>query len=319
MNFKKLLSMVVVAGMMLTGCQSSSNEVEQTQGSVAEEISTATMTNEEKEQVEVEEKVTEEVKVVAATVSATQVLAELNAEVLGVPVTSQTLPEVYADLPTVGQAMNPDLEVVASLEPDLLIMDANFKASVEDSLDSYGINAFFFETGSYEAFTNSIEELGKAINREEEAASLVSEIKEAEKVVALNRTETSPTVAVIFGAGDNFMLATESSYLGDLVKTVGATNITSTLEGDMSSAYVQFSLEQILAANPDYVLRFAHGNIEETSKMFNEAFDKNEAYQELDAVKNGKVYDLDSSIFNVSANLEIKTAITTLGDIFYGN
>lgn len=319
MNFKKLLSMVVVAGMMLTGCQSSSNEVEQTQGSVAEEISTATMTNEEKEQVEVEEKVTEEVKVVAATVSATQVLAELNAEVLGVPVTSQTLPEVYADLPTVGQAMNPDLEVVASLEPDLLIMDANFKASVEDSLDSYGINAFFFETGSYEAFTNSIEELGKAINREEEAASLVSEIKEAEKVVALNRTETSPTVAVIFGAGDNFMLATESSYLGDLVKTVGATNIPSTLEGDMSSAYVQFSLEQILAANPDYVLRFAHGNIEETSKMFNEAFDKNEAYQELDAVKNGKVYDLDSSIFNVSANLEIKTAITTLGDIFYGN
>ena len=87
MNFKKLLSMVVIAGMMLTGCQSSSNEVEQTQGSVAEEISTATMTNEEKEQVEVEEKVTEEVKVVAATVSATQVLAELNAEVLGVPVT----------------------------------------------------------------------------------------------------------------------------------------------------------------------------------------------------------------------------------------
>lgn len=316
MNFKKLLSMLVV-GMMLTGCQSSSNEMEQSQESVADAISIATNTSEEGEQAE--EDVTEEVKVVAATVSATQVLAELKAEVLGVPVTSQTLPEQYVDLPTVGQAMNPDLEVVASLEPDLLVMDANFKASVEDSLATYGLNTFFFETGSYEAFIKSIEALGKAINREEEATSLVNEIREAEKVVALNRTETSPTVAIIFGAGDNFMLATESSYLGDLVKTVGATNITSTLEGDMSSAYVQFSLEQILKSNPDYVLRFAHGNIEETSKMFNEAFDKNEAYQELDAVKSGKVYDLDSSIFNVSANLEIKTAITTLGNIFYGN
>ena len=67
------------------------------------------------------------------------------------------------------------------------------------------------------------------------------------------------------------------------------------------------------------VLRFAHGNIEETAKMFDAAFDSNEAYQQLDAVKSGKVYDLDPTIFNVSANLEITTAIETLGEIFYGN
>ena len=126
-------------------------------------------------------------------------------------------------------------------------------------------------------------------------------------------------MAVIFGAGENFMLATDTSYLGDLVKTLGATNITSKLDGDMSSGYVQFSLEQILAQNPDYVLRFAHGNIEQTKKMFDEAFDAKDAYQELDAVKSGKVYDLDPTIFNVSANLEITTAIETLGEIFYGN
>ena len=53
--------------------------------------------------------------------------------------------------------------------------------------------------------------------------------------------------------------------------------------------------------------------------MFDEAFDTNDAYQELDAVKSGKVYDLDPTIFNVSANLEITTAIETLGEIFYGN
>ena len=39
--------------------------------------------------------------------------------------------------------------------------------------------------------------------------------------------------------------------------------------------------------------------------MFDAAFDSNEAYQQLDAVKSGKVYDLDPTIFNVSANLEI--------------
>ena len=306
MKFKSLLSMVLVAGMVLVGCQ---NETSESNSSASQKT----------EQTVQEEAVVEEVKVVAATVAATNVLAELDAEVIGVPATSQTLPEQYADLPQVGQAMSPDLEIVASLEPDLFVMDSSFKSSVEESLSQYGLNTFFFETGSYSAFVNSIKELGTEINREEEANELAGEIESAVAKGLEKKGDESPTVAVIFGAGDNFMLATDTSYLGDLVSTLGATNITSKLEGDMSSAYVQFSLEQILAENPDYVLRFAHGNVEETAKMFDQTFDSNEAYQALDAVKEGRVYDLDSTVFNVSANLQIKTAIETLADILYGN
>ena len=307
MKVKNLLSMILVAGMMLVGCQNDGQDVDQS------------TENPQPDQAVQEETLVEEVKVVSATVSATNVLAELDAEVVGVPTTSQPLPAQYADLPEVGQAMSPDLEIVASLEPDLFVMDSNFQASVEESLSQYGLNTFFFETGSYSDFVNSIKQLGVEINREDEAKKLVNEIEASVTKALEKKGDNSPTVAVIFGAGENFMLATDTSYLGDLVKTLGATNITSKLEGDMSSAYVQFSLEQILAENPDYVLRFAHGNIEETAKMFDAAFDSNEAYQQLDAVKSGKVYDLDPTIFNVSANLEITTAIETLGEIFYGN
>ena len=307
MKVKNLLSMILVAGMMLVGCQNDGQDVDQS------------TENPQPDQAVQEETLVEEVKVVSATVSATNVLAKLDAEVVGVPTTTQTLPAQYADLPEVGQAMSPDLEIVASLEPDLFIMDSNFQAIVEESLSQYGLNTFFFETGSYSDFVNSIKQLGVEINREDEAKKLVNEIEASVTKALEKKGDQSPTVAVIFGAGENFMLATDTSYLGDLVKTLGATNITSKLDGDMSSAYVQFSLEQILAENPDYVLRFAHGNIEETAKMFDAAFDSNEAYQQLDAVKSGKVYDLDPTIFNVSANLEITTAIETLGEIFYGN
>ena len=307
MKVKNLLSMILVAGMMLVGCQNDGQDVDQS------------TENPQPDQAVQEETLVEAIKVVSATVSATNVLAELDAEVVGVPTTTQTLPAQYADLPEVGQAMSPDLEIVASLEPDLFIMDSNFQASVEESLSQYGLNTFFFETGSYSDFVNSIKQLGVEINREDEAKKLVNEIEASVTKALEKKGDQSPTVAVIFGAGENFMLATDTSYLGDLVKTLGATNITSKLDGDMSSGYVQFSLEQILAQNPDYVLRFAHGNIEQTKKMFDEAFDANDAYQELDAVKSGKVYDLDPTIFNVSANLEITTAIETLGEIFYGN
>ncbi|MTH06375.1 ABC transporter substrate-binding protein [Turicibacter sanguinis] len=316
MKFKHLLSMILVSTTLLVGCQSSKGTEVEEQIPVVDETSSSTKQEEETTDVEKE---VEEIKVVAATVSATQVLAELNAEVLGVPATSQTLPDGYQDLPQVGQAMNPDLETVASLNPDLFIMDASFKSSVEESLTEYGLNTFFFETGTYTAFLNSINELGNAINRQDEATTLLNQLKQAEEAALANKTEQAPTVAIIFGAGDNFMLATESSYLGDLAKTLGAINIASEIDTNIESAYIQFSLEQILAQNPDYVLRFAHGNIEETSKMFDEAFDKNEAYQQLDAVADGKVYDLDSTIFNVSANLKVTEAITKLGEILYGN
>ncbi|EGC91599.1 MAG: helical backbone metal receptor [Turicibacter sanguinis] len=316
MKFKHLLSMILVSTTLLVGCQSSKGTEVEEQIPVVDETSSSTKQEEETTDVEKE---VEEIKVVAATVSATQVLAELNAEVLGVPATSQTLPDGYQDLPQVGQAMNPDLEIVASLNPDLFIMDASFKSSVEERLTEYGLNTFFFETGTYTAFLNSINELGNAINRQDEATTLLNQLKQAEEAALANKTEQAPTVAIIFGAGDNFMLATESSYLGDLAKTLGAINIASEIDTNIESAYIQFSLEQILAQNPDYVLRFAHGNIEETSKMFDEAFDKNEAYQQLDAVADGKVYDLDSTIFNVSANLKVTEAITKLGEILYGN
>ena len=295
MKFRKLASVFMVSALFLTGCQASS-------------------TGQDKES----SKDNKKVSVVSATVSATQVLDRLDADVLGVPTTKMDLPEKYKDLPKVGQAMSPDLEIVASLEPDVFVMDNMFKEKVEESMKKYDLNTFFFDTSTYTNFVNSIKKLGTEINQTEEATKLINELKDVEKEAVKNKKGEAPTVAIIFGGGENFMLATETSYLGDLAKTVGAKNITSNLDTNVKSPYIQFSLEQILEQNPDYILRFAHGEIEQTKKAFDSAFDKNPAYKELDAVKNNKVIDLDPSIFNVSANLQVKEAIKTLGETFYG-
>ncbi|SCI67948.1 Staphylococcal iron-regulated protein F [uncultured Clostridium sp.] len=294
MKFRKLASVFMVSALFLTGCQATSGKSAK------------------------EESKDKKPSVVAATVSATQVLDKLDANVLGVPTTKMDLPEKYKDLPKVGQAMSPDLEIVASLEPDVFVMDNMFKEKVEESMKKYDLNTFFFDTSTYTNFVNSIKKLGAEINQTEEATKLVNELKEVEKEAVKNKKGEAPTVAIIFGGGENFMLATETSYLGDLAKTVGAKNITSNLDTNVKSPYIQFSLEQILEQNPDYILRFAHGEIEQTKKAFDTAFDKNPAYKELDAVKNNKVIDLDPSIFNVSANLQVKEAIKTLGETFYG-
>ena len=277
MKLRKLASIFVLGALLMTGCQAG--------GTTGKS-----------------EDVAKEKTVVAATVSGSQVLDKLDANVVGIPTTQLEMPEKFKGLPEVGQSMNPDLEVVASLNPDVFVMDNAFKDSVEKSLKEYDFNTFFLKTNTYTDYIKSIEELGKNI----------------EKEVKSKKGDKAPTVAIIFGSGENFMLATETSYLGDLVKTVGGKNIASKLDKNVENGYVQLSLEYILEQNPDYILRFAHGNLEETKKSFDKAFDKNPAYQELNAVKNNKVVDLDSNVFNVSANLKVKEAIQTLGDILYG-
>lgn len=294
MKFRKLASVFMVSALFLTGCQSTSGKSQK------------------------EETTEKKPSVVAATVSGAQVLDKLDANVVGVPTTKMTLPEKLKGLPEVGQAMSPDLEIVASLEPDVFVMDNVFKEKVEESMKKYDLDTFYFDTSTYTNFLTSIEKLGAKIGQEKEATKVINELKDVEKEAAKNKKGEAPKVAIIFGGGENFMLATESSYLGDLVKTVGAKNITNNLDTSVKSPYIQFSLEQILEQNPDYILRFAHGEIEQTKKAFDSAFDKNPAYKELDAVKNNKVIDLDPSIFNVSANLQVKEAIKTLGETLYG-
>lgn len=314
MKLRYIAATLCISAVAFTGC-STSNEV---QPEIKQEVAKQEVAKQEEtkqEETKQDEAVTD-MNIVSATVAATQVLDKLETDLVGVPNTKYTLPTRYDGVTQIGQAMSPDFEIIASLDPDLVVIDSMFKENVEKSMNEFGMEAFYFNTSTYTNFLGSIEELGQVIGKEEEAKALISELEGVEEVVKSKIKGEAPTVAVLFGGGENFMLATDNSYLGDLVDTAGANNITDDL--NVESDYIPFSMEQIVASNPDYILRFAHGNLEETKKSFDQAFDKNPAFATLDAVKEGKVIDLDPTIFGVSANIHVVDAIEVLGDILYG-
>lgn len=314
LKLRQLLALSAVGAMTFTGCGS-----EKTESTSTEVVESVEATDEVKEETKEEAEVEEEMRIVSATVAATQLLDKLDAELVGVPKTSNTLPERYQGLEEVGMAMDPDLEKIVSLDPDVVIIDINFKEKVDTAATELGLDVFYFDSTSYDNFLGTVESLGETIGKTEQAEAFVNSVKGAEDSVKVKAEGTeAPTVAVLFGSSSSFMLATDLSYIGDLVDKVGATNITDILEAEPTSGYIQFSLEQIVEQNPDYILRFAHGNIEETKKSFDEFFNSNPAWDTLDAVKEGRVIDLDSSIFNTTANIFITDAITELGQIFYG-
>ena len=63
----------------------------------------------------------EEDIVIATSVAVTEILDALGVKVAGVPSTSYELPESTKDAVSVGNPMSPDLEIIKSLNPDVVV------------------------------------------------------------------------------------------------------------------------------------------------------------------------------------------------------
>ncbi len=256
--------------------------------------------------------------VVAGTVTATRILHGLGVPLTAIPETSKELPAEVASLPTVGLPMNPNIELVMSFEPEHFITDASLEASLSESLTQQNIPTIFLKTSGYADILEAIGSLGDLFGKQDVAAEMIAHIESFE-AEALDKVdaEKAPTVAIIFGTPESFMLATSSSYVGNLASKLSATNITDTMEG-ARAPFVPFSLETLAEMNPDYILRMTHVSPEQSKQMFDDAFNNNPFYDALQAVKNEKVIDLDSNYFGVTATIDCGEALLMLANHLYG-
>ena len=311
---KKLLSVMAVMGMAamtLIGCTNAEEKSEETTGTQTEVTTTEAGNQDETSDTKKEQKDT----VVASSVAVVQILDELGVEMVGVPTSSYQLPESVKDATRIGNPMSPDIEVVASLEPTVVVSVDSLSEDLKSQFESVGAESFFVNLSSYEGLKESIAELGERFDVKEKADEIISgfESKEAE-IAKLVEDKESPSVLIIFGANGSFMVASEDTYVGDLVKRVGGENVIT----DAPAAFSPVDMEYLASQNPDYILFMAHANPEESLKAFQEEFATNVAWQSFDAVKNDKVIALETEYFGMSANLLAVDAMEKLTEILYG-
>ena len=86
-----------------------------------------------------------------------------------------------------------------------------------------------------------------------------------------------------------------------------------------------YTLEEVVTRNyliqekPDVILRAAHGLPDMAREMFAKEFETNDIWKHFEAVQEGRVYDLDSSLFNMSANFNYAQALEQLQPMLYGD
>lgn len=258
---------------------------------------------------------TENPRLIATSPAVAQICNQLNLDLVGVCQTSGTLPERYEDLTKVGMAMNPDLEILKSLNPDYVLSPNSLQSDLQPKYASIGVNSLFLNLKSVEGMYASIEGLGKKFDREKEAAAMLAEFDSFMKEYKnKNAGKKSPKVLVLMGLPGSYIVATESSYVGNLVKLAGGTNVYGDGNGE---EFLNANTEDMKSKEPDIILRAAHALPEQVKKMFADEFETNDIWKHFEAVQNGKVYDLDSSLFNMSANFKYSDALKALQPMLY--
>ncbi len=253
-------------------------------------------------------------RIVATTVAVTEIMDALEVELVGVPTSSKTLPKRYKGLPEVGNPMSPDMEKVKSLKPSEVLSVTTLKYELKPVFDGVGMKANFLDLTSLKNMQNSISDLGKKYGREKQAEEVVTKLDK--KVASIQKEvkgKKEPTVLILLGVPGSYLVATEHSYIGDLVKQLGGKNI---VQGEQVE-YLASNTEYLKKADPDIILRAAHGMPDEVVKMFDKEFKTNDIWKHFAAVKNNRVYDLEERLFGTTGNLAAIEALDELKKMMY--
>lgn len=254
-------------------------------------------------------------KIIATSPATADICDRLDLDLAGVCSSSvSTTPKRYKDVTTVGTAMSPDMEIVASLNPDWILSPISLQSDLQPKYENIGTDWAFLNLRSVQGMYRSIQELGEIFDREEQAAKLVNEFKDFyQEYKKKNEGKEHPKVLILMGLPGSYIIATENSYVGSLVALAGGENV----YAGSDQEFLTVNTEDMKTKEPDIILRAAHALPDQVVEMFKEDFDTNDIWKHFEAVKNNRVYDLTYEYFGMSATFKYPDALEELQPILY--
>lgn len=216
-------------------------------------------------------------------------------------------PVEVKNIPSVGTMYGPAVEKIIELKPDLVIAETHFNEKVLNKLKEAGIEVFAVSaSNNFDEMFRFIKKLGFITGKEFEGRALVASLKnkiQRTKYV-LKDIKDKPAVYYAVGAGKGDYTAGRDTFMGELIRTVGAQNV-----GDIVTGW-SFSLEKLMETNPKIIFG---------SKYSIDIMNSNNAYAGLSAIKNKNYFIVDENIFNLSGPRLINQGIKILVEKFHGN
>ncbi len=198
-----------------------------------------------------------------------------------------TYPTDAAKKPSIGAPLNPSLEKIIALHPDLVLATGDInRIPAIDQLVRYGIPVFMVNPHGIPGIHRSVASLGDALNRHSEAAALLRDLQAREQSVR-QRIQGKPVVRLFMPVWyDPIVTVGRHAFITELIEMAGGSSITS----DIAQEWPQVSLEAILARNPDALLLI------KGSKISLAELENRPGWQALAAVRERRAFYVDKLI-----------------------
>jgi len=228
-------------------------------------------------------------RIVSLIPAVTEMLFAIGAgnEVVGVSSFDHYPPEVEK-IQRIGALLDPDLERILALRPDLAIVYGS-QTDLKAQLERAKVPMFIYSHAGLPDVTVTMRALGVRVGRAKEAESAAAKVEAAlEDVKRLVSGRTKPRVLLVFGRESGALRGIYASggigFLNDMLDIAGGVNVFA----DVARQSVQATTELILARRPDVIveLRGTEATAEERLAMRRDW----NFLQSVPAVRTGRVY-----------------------------
>jgi iron complex transport system substrate-binding protein len=202
-------------------------------------------------------------------------------------VTYSDYPEAAKKIPRVGDNRLIDLERVAAMKPDLIViwMHGGFERQIE-GLRKLGIPLFHSEPTKLEGIADNVVRLGQLMGTETVANAAADDIRQ--QFSAMTRQYGKrPPVRLFYQVWDKPLYTlSNKSIVGDAIRLCGGVNIF----GDLKVTAPVVSIEAVLQENPEAIFG--------TSEKDYGSINLWKPYPNMLAVKNNNLFRLDGELLN---------------------
>ncbi len=218
----------------------------------------------------------------------------------------------------IGNLTPLNLEMVLSLEPDLVLISGGIQEVEVEKLERMGVNAFVVNPNSFEDIYRNLTVLGNIFAIPERGRKVATDFRngvlEVAKDVYNVPQEERPKVMYIMIAGSvsDIWTCGTGSFVNQAIAYAGGANVAAPYSGN--NGWFPVSPEFVLNTQPDVILvpYYYEGGQREAVEMITSY----KPFAEVPAVKNGRVYPISDSL-TAYANPRFIDLVKTLKEYFY--
>jgi len=234
-------------------------------------------------------------RIVSIVPAVTEMLFEIGAgeQVVGIS-SFASYPNDIKSLPRVGALLDPNIERILSLKPDLVVMH-NSQTDAIEQMRRGGIEVFLYRHGGISDATEMLRHLGRRTGRTIKAMMVA---KQVETKLQSIRTRVSkypkPKVLLVLGREPDTIRNVYASggigFLNDMVTAAGGINVFAHIQSEA----VRPTAEGVLAASPDVIIEIRAEGLLSPTTTSNQP-NVWDALSAIPAVQKDRVYFLTGS------------------------